>query len=137
MRDRRRPCPSHASLRLCSPPSRRIASLCPRSAGLTALTAAPRRHPPIPGRQGAQHDLYVGQLRRSQPKTIGTILLRQPGNILIYGLRAHPPANGDNAAPRIILDLVRQKPAGHPMVLATPSGFGCSLYEDQPPEPSR
>ena len=45
--------------------------------------------------------------------------------------------NGDNAAPRIILDLVRQKPAGHSMVLATPSGFGCSLYEDQPPEPSR
>jgi len=32
---------------------------------------------------GAQHDLYVGQLRRSQPKTISTILLRQPGNILI------------------------------------------------------
>jgi len=24
-----------------------------------------------------------------------------------------------------------------PMVLATPSGFGCSLYEDQSPEPNR
>ena len=33
--------------------------------------------------RGSTHDLYVGQLRRSQPKTIGTILLRQPGNILI------------------------------------------------------
>ena len=51
------------SLRLCSPPSRRVAAVRPRSAGLTALTAAPRRRPPIPARR-AQDDLYVGQLRR-------------------------------------------------------------------------
>ena len=49
---RRRPCRSRDSLPLCSPPSRRVAALRPRFAGLTALTAAPRRHPPIPGRQG-------------------------------------------------------------------------------------
>ena len=61
-RARRRPCPSHTSVRLCSPPSRRIATLCPRSAGLTALTAAPRRRAPVPGRTGAQNALHVGQL---------------------------------------------------------------------------
>ena len=61
-RARRRPCPSHASLRLCSPPSRRIATLCPRSAGLTALTAAPRRRAPIPGRQGLNMTSTSGSL---------------------------------------------------------------------------
>ena len=62
VRTRRRPCPSHASLRLCSPPSRRIATLCPRSAGLTALTAAPRRRAPIPGRQGLNMTSTSGSL---------------------------------------------------------------------------
>ena len=40
------------SLRLCSPPSRRVAALRPRFAGLTALTAAPRTRPAVPGRPG-------------------------------------------------------------------------------------
>ena len=39
--------------------------------------------------------------------------------------------------PCIILDLVHQKPADYPMVLATPSSFGCLLHEDQPPRPDR
>ena len=41
-------------------------------------------------------------------------------------------SNGRNAAPRIILDLVRPQACRLPMVLATPSGFGRSLHEDQP-----
>ena len=61
-RDGTTPCPSHASLRLCSPPSRRIATLCPRSAGLTALTAAPRRPAPVPGRQGLNMTSTSGSL---------------------------------------------------------------------------
>ena len=56
------PLPVHASLLLCSPPSRRVATLRPRSAGLTALTPAPRRRAPIPGRQGLKKDLYVVEL---------------------------------------------------------------------------
>ena len=39
--------------------------------------------------------------------------------------------------PRIILDLIRQKPTDYPMVLATPADFGCSLHEDQSPDPDR
>ena len=42
------------SLRLCSPPSSRVAALRPRFAGLTALTAAPRTRPAVPGRQGSR-----------------------------------------------------------------------------------
>ena len=45
--------------------------------------------------------------------------------------------SASNASPRIILDIKRQKPANYPMVLATPSSFGCSLHEDQPPRGER
>ena len=46
-------------------------------------------------------------------------------------------SNNHSPIPCIILDLVHQKPADHPMVLATPSNFGCLLHEDQPPRPDR
>ena len=41
--------------------------------------------------------------------------------------------NTQQSHPRVILDLVHQKPADYPMVLATPASFGCRLYEDQQP----
>ena len=46
-------------------------------------------------------------------------------------------SNNHSPIPCIILDLVHQKPADYPMVLATPSSFGCLLHEDQPPRPDR
>ena len=50
-----------------------------------------------------------------------------PTNMICGIIRSTSPASG----PRVILDLIRQKPAAdHPMALATPADFGCVLYDD-------
>ena len=43
--------------------------------------------------------------------------------------------NAQHPVPRIILNLIRQKPTDYPMILATPADFGCRLHEEQPPDP--
>ena len=37
--------------------------------------------------------------------------------------------------PRIVLNLMRQKPADYPAILANPPDFGCTLHEDRPADP--
>ena len=55
-----------------------------------------------------------------------------PTNMVCSLIRSAP-----NTSPRVILDLIQPRPADYPMILATPSTFGCLLYEDQPPQPDR
>ena len=45
--------------------------------------------------------------------------------------------NARRPVPRIVLNLIHQKPADYPMILATPAEFGCTLHEDRPPRPNR
>lgn len=45
--------------------------------------------------------------------------------------------DSQHPVPRIVLNLMRQKPTDYPMILATPAGFGCTLHENRPPHPDR
>ena len=39
-------------------------------------------------------------------------------------------SNSQHPVPRIVLDLIRQKPTDHPMILATPADFGLRAARD-------
>ncbi len=69
---------ARVSLRLCSPPSRRVAALRPRFAGLTALTAAPRTRPAFLA-DWAHDDLNVGPRVALTSKNVGYDLSEADG----------------------------------------------------------
>ena len=43
--------------------------------------------------------------------------------------------NAPQPVPRIVLNLIHDKPIDYPMILATPGDFGCRLHENRPPNP--